>query len=94
MSQNQEKTICCRVDEDFFELLQVLTKCKGQKLSSYIRTTLSTAVADELRQLGIISSAHVEKVLSKQKQNLTASLGELTAQAEEFTPEAVDTASD
>lgn len=79
MSKNHDKTVCCRVESDFYQLLDVITKHKGQKLSEFIRDLLNNAVALELRQLGILSSSQVEAALNKYKDDLGQSLGELTA---------------
>lgn len=79
MSKNHDKTVCCRVETDFYQLLDVITRHKGQKLSEFIRDLLNNAVAMELRQLGILSSSQVEDALTKYRQDLGESLGELTA---------------
>lgn len=70
MNQNQDKTICCRVDTNLHELLVALTDHKKVKLSSFIRDTLEAAVTTELRRLNIINSSDVTEALNKQTQEL------------------------
>ena len=70
MSKNQDKTICCRVDSDFFELLDAITKNKGVKLSAFMRELLNNAVTAELRRLDILSTKQIVKALSADNHQL------------------------
>ena len=68
MKTNQEKTICCRVDDNMHEVLHAITQFKGVKMSTFIREVLDNAVTTELRRMNIISGAQVTEALKEQYQ--------------------------
>ena len=70
MSKNQDKTICCRVNQDTYNLLEAITDYKKVKLSTYLRDVLDAAMMGDLRTMNVLTSSSIlDAVKSKDATN-------------------------